>query len=78
MKTYSVMEISCGLVTCVAEDNSRVVLPAVSLPKNIREGDILRFEDNEVTNDKATAEKKRQQMLQRQKALMRKKKSTRR
>lgn len=77
MKTYSVMEISCGIVTCVAEDESRIVLPAASLPKNIKEGDILRFEDNEITNDKAAADKKRQQMLSRQRALMRKKKSAR-
>lgn len=78
MKAYSVSEISCGLVTCVAEDESRIVLPAVSLPKNIKEGDILRFEDNEITQDKAATENKRQQMLSRQKALIRRRKSTRR
>lgn len=79
MKTYSVSIISDGYVTCVAEDESRLTLPAAALPKGLKEGDILRFQDPDEaqTDPKATATK-REQMLKRQKALMKRKSQKRR
>ena len=72
MKTYSVSEISDGKVTCISEDESRIVLPASSLPPTLREGDILRFEESEATVDNKATQTKRAQMLAKQKALLRK------
>ncbi len=74
MKTYSVSEISDEKVTCVAEDSSRLVLPKASLPRTIREGDILRFEDDEASVDAKATQDKRAQMIAKQKALLRKNK----
>ncbi len=79
MKTYSVSKISDGYVTCIAEDESRITLPAEALPKTLKEGDILRFEDPaDAQPDPKTTATKREQMLKRQKALMKRKSQKRR